>query len=309
MSTSRGYATGARTRCPAAGAPGGRITITVKAVPGRAGLASSRTPDGAWDDRRAGTGPRASSSSPTPPPPRLLFLTAGSGITPVRAMLHGLFGGAVARSRARVLPDVVLLHSAPTPGEVIFGEELRAPGGAVPESAAVRAAHEGRGTPQAGGPAGPVPGLGRPYGVGLRAGRNARRSRGAVGRAGRPAAHRALSPRRAETARRGRTGPIHQEWPGDRRGRRHAAAGRRGGGAGFSCRAAAGWGSATAAWRGSPQGGSVTCAPVGSMAMRATSSRPVCRPPPARSRSSFDAEEDHADHRASQPGRRRGVRP
>ncbi len=51
-------------------------------------------------------------------PPRLLFVTAGSGITPVAAMLRSL----AARGE---MPDVVLVHSAPTPDDVIFGAELR----------------------------------------------------------------------------------------------------------------------------------------------------------------------------------------
>jgi stearoyl-CoA 9-desaturase NADPH oxidoreductase len=56
---------------------------------------------------------------PEPLPARLLFVTAGSGITPVAAMLRSL----AARGE---MPDVVLVHSAPTPEEVIFGAELRA---------------------------------------------------------------------------------------------------------------------------------------------------------------------------------------
>jgi stearoyl-CoA 9-desaturase NADPH oxidoreductase len=56
---------------------------------------------------------------PEPLPARLLFVTAGSGITPVAAMLRSL------AARGEV-PDVVLVHSAPTPEEVIFGAELRA---------------------------------------------------------------------------------------------------------------------------------------------------------------------------------------
>jgi ferredoxin-NADP reductase len=52
-------------------------------------------------------------------PPRLLFVTAGSGITPVAAMLRSLAAGAQ-------MPDVVLVHSAPTAADVIFGAELRA---------------------------------------------------------------------------------------------------------------------------------------------------------------------------------------
>ena len=50
-------------------------------------------------------------------PAKVLFVTAGSGITPVMGMLRG----AVAE-----LDDVVLVHSAPTPADVIFAGELRA---------------------------------------------------------------------------------------------------------------------------------------------------------------------------------------
>jgi len=49
-------------------------------------------------------------------PEKLLFISAGSGITPIMSMLRSL-------ERRR---DVVLLHSARTPADVIFGEELRA---------------------------------------------------------------------------------------------------------------------------------------------------------------------------------------
>ncbi|MCM0677953.1 ferredoxin reductase [Micromonospora phytophila] len=50
------------------------------------------------------------------PPARVLFVTAGSGITPVMGMLRA---GALAGA------DVVLAHSAPTAADVIFAEELR----------------------------------------------------------------------------------------------------------------------------------------------------------------------------------------
>jgi ferredoxin-NADP reductase len=49
----------------------------------------------------------------------LLFVTGGSGITPAMAMLRTL-------ADRGPLPDVVLVHSAPTPDQVIFREELRA---------------------------------------------------------------------------------------------------------------------------------------------------------------------------------------
>ncbi|HEV7931403.1 MAG TPA: ferredoxin reductase [Actinomadura sp.] len=120
--------------------PDGRITITVKAVPD--GLVSRHLV------RRATPGTIVSLSRPEgefvlpdPPPPRLLFLTAGSGITPVMAMLRGLTEAAAGGTGPRVagfapgttgplgerpvMPDVTLVHSAPTPGDVIFGDELR----------------------------------------------------------------------------------------------------------------------------------------------------------------------------------------
>jgi stearoyl-CoA 9-desaturase NADPH oxidoreductase len=50
-------------------------------------------------------------------PTRTLFVTAGSGITPVMGML---------RSHLDDLPDVVLVHSARTAEDTIFGTELRA---------------------------------------------------------------------------------------------------------------------------------------------------------------------------------------
>jgi ferredoxin-NADP reductase len=56
---------------------------------------------------------------PRPTPDRLLMITAGSGITPVMAMLRTL-------AAAGPMPDVVLLHSAPTAAETIFREELLA---------------------------------------------------------------------------------------------------------------------------------------------------------------------------------------
>ncbi|MEO7006402.1 MAG: ferredoxin reductase [Terrimesophilobacter sp.] len=49
-------------------------------------------------------------------PRKILFLTAGSGITPVMGML---------RNMAARFDDVVVVHSAPTSADVIFGDELR----------------------------------------------------------------------------------------------------------------------------------------------------------------------------------------
>jgi ferredoxin-NADP reductase len=54
---------------------------------------------------------------PHPRPEKVLFVTAGSGITPVMGML---------RNTLDQLGDVVVVHSAPTAADVIFAEELRA---------------------------------------------------------------------------------------------------------------------------------------------------------------------------------------
>jgi ferredoxin-NADP reductase len=55
---------------------------------------------------------------PDPPPPRLLFISAGSGITPIIGMLSSLDG-------RDALGDAVHVHSARTADDIIFGERLR----------------------------------------------------------------------------------------------------------------------------------------------------------------------------------------
>jgi ferredoxin-NADP reductase len=55
---------------------------------------------------------------PDPSPRRILFISAGSGITPIMSMLRSL-------DRDEALEDVVHIHSARTPDGVIFGEQLR----------------------------------------------------------------------------------------------------------------------------------------------------------------------------------------
>lgn len=96
----------------------GCITITVKAMPD--GKVSNHLV------RRATVGTIVQLDQPTgdftlqPPgaemPRKVLFLTAGSGITPVMGML---------RNHLDHLDDVVVVHSAPTSADVIFGDELR----------------------------------------------------------------------------------------------------------------------------------------------------------------------------------------
>lgn len=56
---------------------------------------------------------------PDPLPAKLLFISAGSGITPLMSMLRCLH-------RRDELDDVVVLHSARTADDVIFGDQLRA---------------------------------------------------------------------------------------------------------------------------------------------------------------------------------------
>jgi ferredoxin-NADP reductase len=53
---------------------------------------------------------------PAVAPAKMLFITAGSGITPVMGML---------RNMPDQIDDIVVIHSAPTPDDVIFAGELR----------------------------------------------------------------------------------------------------------------------------------------------------------------------------------------
>jgi len=95
--------------------PDGRIAITVSAAAG--GVVSTylirRCKPGALVHLEA---PAGEFVLPDPAPAKTLFVTAGSGITPVMGML---------RSHRSTLTDVVVVHSAPTPEAVVFGDELR----------------------------------------------------------------------------------------------------------------------------------------------------------------------------------------
>jgi ferredoxin-NADP reductase len=93
----------------------GCIAITVKAIPG--GKVSNHLV------RRATVGTiiqldhaAGDFTLPVAVPSKILFLTAGSGITPVMGIL---------RNMAEHIDDVVVVHSAPTPDDVIFAGELR----------------------------------------------------------------------------------------------------------------------------------------------------------------------------------------
>ncbi len=94
----------------------GCIAVTVKAIPD--GKVSNHLVHRA----RPGTLVQLDQAAgefvlPAAPPAKVLFVTAGSGITPVMGIL---------RNHRADLTDVVLLHSAPTAEQVVFGRELRA---------------------------------------------------------------------------------------------------------------------------------------------------------------------------------------
>jgi stearoyl-CoA 9-desaturase NADPH oxidoreductase len=63
---------------------------------------------------------------PDPAPPSVLFITGGSGITPVMSMLRTL-------DRRDQITDIRHLHSAPTDADVMFGAELSALAKAHPD--------------------------------------------------------------------------------------------------------------------------------------------------------------------------------
>lgn len=92
------------------------VTISVKAMP--EGFLSTHLVDGV----EPGTivrlaAPQGNFVLPDPAPSSILFLTAGSGITPVMSMLRTLV-------RRNQIGDVAHVHSAPTESDVMFGAEL-----------------------------------------------------------------------------------------------------------------------------------------------------------------------------------------
>jgi ferredoxin-NADP reductase len=92
------------------------VTITVKAMP--EGFLSAHLVGGV----KPGTivrlaAPQGNFVLPDPLPPAVMFVTAGSGITPVMSMLRTLV-------RRDQITDVIHLHSAPTAADTMFGAEL-----------------------------------------------------------------------------------------------------------------------------------------------------------------------------------------
>ncbi len=101
---------------PAAGIPAGCIAITTKAIP--EGKVSNhlvrRARPGTLVMLDQATG---DFTLPSPAPAKVLFLTAGSGITPVIGML---------RNHLPELTDVAHVHCAPSERDVVFHRELAA---------------------------------------------------------------------------------------------------------------------------------------------------------------------------------------
>ena len=99
--------------------PDGCISITVKGIPD--GVVSNHLVHRARAGQMIHLGQAEGDFVlPDPMPGKLLLVTAGSGITPVIGMLRNLFSRAVPFEA-----DIVLLHSALSRSEVIFGDELR----------------------------------------------------------------------------------------------------------------------------------------------------------------------------------------
>jgi ferredoxin-NADP reductase len=104
----------------------GCISITPKLVP------SGKVSPFLCERVRPGTivrlgGVEGTFTLPDPLPRRLLFISAGSGITPIMSMLRSLAGrggGAGEDGGADGLRDVVHIHSAHTAEQVIFAPEL-----------------------------------------------------------------------------------------------------------------------------------------------------------------------------------------
>jgi ferredoxin-NADP reductase len=104
------------TSSPATSASARTVTITVKAMP--EGFLSTHLVAGV----APGTivrlaAPQGNFVLPDPAPSSILFLTAGSWVTPVMSMLRTLV-------RRNQITDITHVHSVPTESDVMFGAEL-----------------------------------------------------------------------------------------------------------------------------------------------------------------------------------------
>ncbi|MBF6150125.1 ferredoxin reductase [Nocardia nova] len=101
------------------------ISIAVKAMP--EGFLSSHLVNGVPQGTVVRlAAPQGGFVLPEPPPAKVLFITAGSGITPVMAMLRTMDRRAADRTDGDAMDDIVHIHSARTAEDVMFGAELRA---------------------------------------------------------------------------------------------------------------------------------------------------------------------------------------
>lgn len=98
------------------------FTITVKRVAG--GIVSSYLHDSIRvGDRVHVDGPYGLFSTSFHPARRHLFLSAGSGITPIMSMVRSLLARPMPR-RSEEPTDIVFVHSASTPADIVFRPEL-----------------------------------------------------------------------------------------------------------------------------------------------------------------------------------------
>ena len=160
------------------GRPDGCIAITPKLVDGGQGLALPRPRRAARRRSSASAASRAPSCCPTRCREQLLFISAGSGITPIMSMLRAL-------DRDGALDDVVHLHSrahAPTTSSSAseLRELRRAP---APATACTSSSPASTGRIDAGRPRRAVPRLARARDVRLRPRRDARRAATSTGSA------------------------------------------------------------------------------------------------------------------------------
>lgn len=96
---------------------GRTFAITVRAMP--EGLLSSHLVKGLAPGTIVRLAkPEGEFTLPDPPPAKLLFLVAGSGVTPVMSMLRTM-------DRRGTVPDVVMHYSSPNADRMIFRQELQ----------------------------------------------------------------------------------------------------------------------------------------------------------------------------------------
>ncbi|MBM7366183.1 ferredoxin reductase [Gordonia hydrophobica] len=106
------------TSVPASSRADRTVSITVKAMP--EGFLSSHLVNGLEPGSVVRlAAPAGEFVLPDPLPERLLFATAGSGLTPIISMLRAM-------RRREQRADVTVLHSVPTEADLMFGDELRA---------------------------------------------------------------------------------------------------------------------------------------------------------------------------------------